>query len=476
MSSEIKHRRGTEVEHTTFTGANGEITVNTSTGGLRVHDGLTVGGKSVGDSDQTVTATGTTTPRSLADRFGEIISVNDEGAIGDGVSDDKLAFDLLDSKGRLGYIPKPDVSYSFSAPTQINSSTVLVDPSSPWASIFDSGNLELIRNRATEEPDGCNIWRLSDRVFIGEAAQAFAGDSLSNDGGSSWFNNTDYAGYLAINSHVVITNSPNKKSPNYGYSVGLRSSNANGSIIGLGASIVVDSTNARGWGAIFEMQREEPSSKCNAIEIASKNKGQNTVCTPNTLATGGPVGDYGIWAAGGGDSPFGGSSANPSTAVMAILSNDNTWNSGIVVAKDGLTNGEVISMSSEGIGGSHALNWYNSAGNKVFSIFSNATDLDSVQMRHTNNGVSFYNGSSETHRLGSDSNSVNGFNLFSSATGAAPSISTIGLDADIDLRLVPKGTGNVRFGAHSDLVAETVTGYITVKDETGAIRKLAVVS
>ena len=43
-----------------------------------------------------------------------------------------------------------------------------------------------------------------------------------------------------------------------------------------------------------------------------------------------------------------------------------------------------------------------------------------------------------------------------------------------DLALSP--AGNVKFGAHSAIGAETVTGYITIKDSGGASRKLAVVS
>ena len=39
----------------------------------------------------TVTATGTTTPRTLPDRFAETVSVKDFGAVGDGVTDDTAA-------------------------------------------------------------------------------------------------------------------------------------------------------------------------------------------------------------------------------------------------------------------------------------------------------------------------------------------------------------------------------------------------
>jgi len=44
MAIEVKFRRGTSVQHQSFTGANGEITVDTTNQTLRVHDGVTAGG------------------------------------------------------------------------------------------------------------------------------------------------------------------------------------------------------------------------------------------------------------------------------------------------------------------------------------------------------------------------------------------------------------------------------------------------
>jgi chorismate mutase len=44
MSIQVKFRRGTATQHLSFTGANGEITVDTTNHTLRVHDGVTVGG------------------------------------------------------------------------------------------------------------------------------------------------------------------------------------------------------------------------------------------------------------------------------------------------------------------------------------------------------------------------------------------------------------------------------------------------
>lgn len=48
MSRQIQIRRGTANEHTTFIGADGEITVDTTNHTLRIHDGITPGGHTVG--------------------------------------------------------------------------------------------------------------------------------------------------------------------------------------------------------------------------------------------------------------------------------------------------------------------------------------------------------------------------------------------------------------------------------------------
>lgn len=51
MSRQIQFRRGTAAEHETFTGAVGEITVDTTNNTLRVHDGATIGGTALARAD-----------------------------------------------------------------------------------------------------------------------------------------------------------------------------------------------------------------------------------------------------------------------------------------------------------------------------------------------------------------------------------------------------------------------------------------
>ena len=70
---------------------------------------------------------------------------------------------------------------------------------------------------------------------------------------------------------------------------------------------------------------------------------------------------------------------------------------------------------------------------------------------------------------------VNYLSIFGNATGARPTISAVGADTNIDLALVPKGTGYVTFGTRTASGDVAVTGYVEIKDAGGTVRRLAVV-
>lgn len=81
------------------------------------------------------------------------------------------------------------------------------------------------------------------------------------------------------------------------------------------------------------------------------------------------------------------------------------------------------------------------------------------------------------YRTKTDASNYERMALKSSAGIIEIAAETAGTGADdLDLALTPAGAGLTRFGTHSAIVAETVTGYITHKDSGGTTRKLAVVS
>lgn len=62
-----------------------------------------------------------------------------------------------------------------------------------------------------------------------------------------------------------------------------------------------------------------------------------------------------------------------------------------------------------------------------------------------------------------------------SITNTAPAFSVAGSDTNIDLALTPKGTGLVRFGTRTATSDVAITGYLEIKDSGGTTRKLAII-
>lgn len=108
MSTEVRWRRGTTAQHASFTGALGEITVDTDKKTVVVHDGTTPGGNPVGGSTYVQAGTGAV-PRTVESRLREVVSVKDFGAVGDNTTSDQAAlvnaFASANTSGAVLYFP-----------------------------------------------------------------------------------------------------------------------------------------------------------------------------------------------------------------------------------------------------------------------------------------------------------------------------------------------------------------------------------
>lgn len=387
-------------------------------------------------------------------------NVRDYGAAGDGAANDATAFNSAKATNKLVLIPKPPTAYNFSTPVTTGGNAWFPDPSTPWSELTDGGNLNLWRGRATDLTPGANIWRLSDRLFVGYAASAFAGNTIISDEGTSWLGDEATAPmYLAVNAGVLWMSGlgdPSLEAYNqpYGFVAGVKTS-TNGRI-GFGSAVVADEAATAAWCFIAEIQRESGSGSVYGIEFAAKNKGNNAVMTPNAQVSG----VFGVWAAGGGDNAFGGNSANPSTAAMVVLKNSNTWNSGIIFMKDALTNGEAIAMSSEGVGGAHGAHWYNAAGNQVFTVQSTATDAVSWLLQRTNAGLLVGAASRTLFSVADNTSGVNYLTVVGGPTGSGGLLRSDGSDTNSSVRVRGKGTGGVHLqdGAQANKVSVDTTG------------------
>lgn len=428
--------------------------------------------------------------RPVHDRLDDVVSVRDFGAAGDGSTNDVAAFEAAKDAGGLVLISKASAGYALSTPVVSNDGVAawLPDPTLTWDQLTDGGKLSLWRGRATGSiTNGSNIWRFSDRAFFGYAASAFAGDThVGTDGGNGWLKTAaDGPWYLLANAGVIYMSglgdaTPAKNQP-YGIVAAVRNSDlGGGGVIAFGAAVIQDEAGQAAWGGIVEGQREAGSSSLYGWEFAMKNKGNNAIATPLSLNSGGPAGVYGLWLHAAAQEDFGGAPTAPCTAAIAVIGGNGptglgSWNSGIVFAADSITSGtnEAIAMAS-----GHKINWYNGAGSIGATIESNITlPGDKLTLRFSPSGLFLLNYAGKGMlSVAVPDNGVNYIGLNCAPTGTSPQIVALGDDSDLDLHLVPKGTGKVRFGALTANADAPVTGYITIKDSSGVTRKLAVIA
>jgi len=91
MSTQIQRRRGTTAEHSTFTGVEGELTVDTTKDTVVVHDGATTGGRPLLREDQANLPTSVTNGISVPSANNVAISTNGTGRI------------YIDPNGKIGF-------------------------------------------------------------------------------------------------------------------------------------------------------------------------------------------------------------------------------------------------------------------------------------------------------------------------------------------------------------------------------------
>jgi hypothetical protein len=141
-----------------------------------------------------------------------------------------------------------------------------------------------------------------------------------------------------------------------------------------------------------------------------------------------------------------------------------------------ITNGAVAPTNAGNL--LNDINNYANDGNSVATIRSVVNNsINSTSQIFFDNGVNFLNSSGESVFLISHQpTNVNRLQAVSNDTGNPPTLSAAGTDTNIDLSLNSKGTGRVRYGTHVANADAPISGYIEIKDASGNIRKLAVIS
>lgn len=194
------------------------------------------------------------------------------------------------------------------------------------------------------------------------------------------------------------------------------------------------------------------------LELDIANLGDERELFPNSMFPNGQT--DALWLGSGGEMTQAGIALNASSAAIGIIANDKTagktarFLKGIVFGSDSLkgTDGESTGQGiAMALGNRHCITWYNNSNQKTSEILSTLTNAArSVRMTFSDSGVIF-NRLSSAYPLFLIENGVDGQPNYLAMRPAAannpPAIGVNGPDANIDLRLSPKGAGTIRLDA-----------------------------
>lgn len=400
------------------------------------------------------------------------------GAAGNGATPDDAAFVAADAADQALRITPPATRYAFSGPVELTGA-VDVDGSIPWVDLTDDGKL---RWRGEFWPDRgpSSIRRIPGRLFVGDKALDFTGNRMGSQGGfaptsaegANWAPR-DSALFVAQDRGLMaITGFASNANQNY--------EGEPGECIGVSGFVINAQPDQSAWALYADVQHEAGARWSAGLELAIKNKGANVKGTPYGLG-GGAIG---IWAAGGGDDMYGGAPANPSNAAFVVINNRHTWNVGLLFEADGLTGtdgtaGSTGTATAIAMARQQKVVWYEPGTNtEGFALHSSvATAADAWYSVAGARSLSMYRKTDNVlfAQIRDNGAASSDYPVLQNGPGAV-SLRGEGASANIDVFLVPKGTGRVRLGTHTAQSDAPITGYIEVKDAGGVLRKLAVIA
>lgn len=227
------------------------------------------------------------------------------------------------------------------------------------------------------------------------------------------------------------------------------------------------------WGGYIEIHRVNNTvAQCIGLEIDVRQLGSLQQMTPYAQA-GGETVCY-LAAAGAGLSATGQFNA---TAAFMIGANPMAFDKGIVFMATSIAGSNGVTGTGYAINFAkgHLIQWWATGGVPTGVIQGQGTtsaNAVGINLAESQLIITAQNGLTHTIFQGTSS-AVNYLQLYHSQTLNPVVIGAAGSDTNVDIELLPQGSGNVRFGTYT---AGTVsqTGYVSIKDQGGAVRRLLV--
>lgn len=328
---------------------------------------------------------------------------------------------------------------------------------------------------------GARIDRFADRVFAG-AAVLNAGTNVISQ--PDWL--TQYqlgkgrvAGTLQLTQVGVLAD--NTSTTQNAFVAAAQTLNAldfynRVAITGIGINNCA-MTNVHAWGGYFEAYRDNSAvGGAYGIEIDTVNYKSVQDINPYAQSNGQTIA---LQIAGGGEYPSAGQF--DASAAINIRKNGAKFAKGIVFGSDALTGSDGVTGTANAISlaKGHNILWHKDSSTTTTQIrCDNTTSAGSVNLIFQEYAVSMFSKatSATVFRVGVSGSPANYVGLDAADSGNPAMLSSAGADTDIDLRIFTKGTGKIWLGAWSSNADAVVNGYMTVKDSSGNIRKLATIA
>jgi len=334
--------------------------------------------------------------------------------------------------------------------------------------------------------DGATVARIADRLFVGPAT---ANDGRYPNVSQDWLQAflASPTGGSEVGPMVGTTMSVLSINGQFGFVSGSRTSDNttpnSHNTIGIAAYAINDDTTSGSdaWAYYGEARRLSGVNDLITfgMEINVSNQGGVVAAQPYAQLPGSTIGHQ---IASGCGIPLPGA-ANTSAGI-AFRANPTSFGVGIVFGANSIAGTNGVTGAGDAIifAKGHTLTWYSSDGNQTSHIQGNISDSTlGMSLEFNNTGLTLQNATGGNLLVVPPvANSVNYLILAGAPAGGQVGVLANGSDADIDIKLVPRGAGYVDLngaitstatsGGATALPA-TPSSYISVKID-GAIRKI----
>lgn len=418
-------------------------------------------------------------------------TIADLGAVGDGTTNDRAAFVAANATGSIFTIAPPSVRYELTTPYTMTGAMPHLDESATWGNLTDGGQFSWGYGSGFRDEAYTPVHRLPGRALFGAESNHSANRFGTNGYGNSPIAQ-QIASYIIKNAQAGSTHySPNGR---IGFAGGcwIQPGAAGNSAIAVAGIARHDGISGAARGGYFEAVMAstvaglastagefqvgnhtpfEPvvsaysmaGSVVNGIQIAPESQHLYTTGDADTLYPDAPQ------PAGAAVDISGGSL---DVAYMKFTAGIVFRNGAL--KRDGSLNADAMLLAQR-----HRIRWEAASGTPGAQITSTVAPGAGADQRlvFVNGGIDHRNSSGGAiHTLSATDGVVNGFRFEANVATSPVFIRSQGADANIDIRLIPKGTGTIGFGTFTTSADVPVTGYITIKDALGSVRKLAVIA